>query len=311
MNIKKKILKSLPLFQLLMAVLCIVYISNTVDLENTGMALSSTDFQWLLYAFSLLLLAILLQAFRWKSLDYDLDIPLIKYIYYVLLGYVTSFFLPSSYSGDAVKAVLFGKKYGNIGKNIARISVARGIGLLLQLILAVIGLWYYTKENNSFIGTFSTTILFLILLFSFIITIAVVLLYKLPQIKTKSWYKEFLFIVSRPRVLCMLCLQTILIQTSTLFAGVFVFLALNYYEILSFKLLLFPVLNLLSALPIIVNGIGVRESIGVWVFSTLGGVKEHVAIAAMLECYLLSVIVILLGALWIGVRKWYALRRKM
>lgn len=171
-------------------------------------------------------------------------------------------FLPSTIAGDSYKLLYLRKKFG-VKETMSAIIGDRFSGLI-TLILIACGTSFFvlSKTNNHTVFLVPWTILLCFL----IISISS-LIYK-PKVKIISELREFLININKKLYyLFPISLFFILFGVISLWIYYAMFgFTLNFFVVLGF----YPIIQIISMLPISINGLGIREGILVFLFSTLG-----------------------------------------
>jgi uncharacterized protein (TIRG00374 family) len=254
------------------------------------------------------MLCVVFSAYSWQSLlkAERIHLDLAKLINLYFIGMAFSHFLPTSMGGDAVKAFYVGREFNNTAGATSAVVLSRVVGFVGMLLIAIPSLliWsaYFTHE-----------VLVGFLLFSLIVIIAIagaiILSICLPRLsaaiqKSKRRIHPLLtttleiscalgYTIRRPRALIIAIVFAMLFWVASI---------LNYYGYASALGMDAPLYgyviavsfsSLVAALPISINGFGVRESAFVYVFSML-----HVSPAtSLLLAFLMDAQVLFFGIL--------------
>lgn len=254
------------------------------------------------------MLCVVFSSYSWQSLlrAEHMHLDLAKLINLYFIGMAFSHFLPTSMGGDAVKAFYVGREFDNAAGATSAVVLSRILGFvgMLLITIPILLIWSAHFTHAVFTGFF---------LFSFIILAmlagAMALSVYLPRLLARypsgrrNIHPIFTFMVEigctlgaairRPRSLSIALLFAMLFWISSF---------LNYYgyaSALGIEVPLYGYIiaisfsSLVAALPISINGFGVRESSFVYVFSML-----HVApTTSLLLAFLMDVQVLLFGAI--------------
>lgn len=254
------------------------------------------------------MLCVVFSAYSWQSLlkGERMHLDLAKLINLYFIGMAFSHFLPTSMGGDAVKAFYVGREFDNAAGATSAVLLSRILGFVGMLLITIPILLIWSAH-------FTHAVIAAFFLFSFIILAILVgamafsaclprLLIRYPQGKWRM-HPIFTFMVEigctlgaairRPRSLSIALLFAMLFWISSF---------LNYYGYASALGMEVPFYgyviaiafsSLVAALPISINGFGVRESSFVYVFSML-----HVApTTSLLLAFLMDMQVLLFGAI--------------
>jgi len=253
--------------------------------------LKQTDLIFIVLASILFLSAIVVVSWRWKLLlsAHSIAIPFHKTVAYYLVGFFFNNFLPTVIGLDLIRAVYASNNYGKKAECFASVISEKVIGLLAILLLGVLWLPFYIMKDRFilfiFLGLLLLTILFIIGIFLFLkreILRKSAWLFKIKfllklKVKIKNLYGALYYYRRRkPAVFWALLLSflfQIILITMVFFIGRALLIRIPYYYYLAFIL----VINIGSMIPVTPNGIGIRESLYVYLFS-LAGVESSQSI---------------------------------
>ncbi|HEY7419056.1 MAG TPA: lysylphosphatidylglycerol synthase transmembrane domain-containing protein [Ktedonobacteraceae bacterium] len=227
---------------------------------------------------------ILFSAYGWRTLilaehiRYDLA----RLIHLYLIGMAFSHFLPTNMGGDAIKAFYVGRESANMAGATSTVLMSRVTSFLGMLLIALPGLLILHREFSvSTITWFLVLSLLLIMAITSTIAVAAIL----PAVSTRflkhAWSntKTFNTIISvsdamravskRPAALGGAVVFGMLFWIAS-FANYYGYaMALNMHVPFSFYVVAIPLVSIVAALPISINGFGVREGAFVYIFSTI------------------------------------------
>ncbi len=275
-----------------------------IDIKESVAIFKKTNISQLFFPLGLMCLAVVCQALRWKTLCPSIKITLWKYTFFVWIGNFYNTILPSSYGGDIVKSILFGKKYGNLQETFVNIGLMRIIGLLFQWFFCLFGIVLYWDQIKIFLNDNIqlSRFHFLITLFAIIITFTLLIkfrhkLFKLTLfdiIKTKvSSYKRFLLSI----------LITFIIQVLNILITFLFFRAANcpieFHEVFFFS----PIISTLSILPTNIGGVGLPSLAVLYLYSTVSGYSPESVTAALALTMIISISFNMIGGVWLLFRQ--------
>lgn len=243
------------------------------------------------------LLCVVFSAYNWRSLVLAerIRMDLARLIDLYLVGIAFSHFLPTSMGGDAVKAYYVGTESGNMAGSTSAVVLSRitsFVGMLLITFPALI------VVHTLFTGAVITWFLLLSLLLLSTIAGTLVIATLLPHLSARwlkgAWTKHRFFQLvleignaisemrRRPRSLSSAVLFGMLFWITSFLNYYIYAAALGLHIPLSFYVIAIPFISIIAALPISINGFGLRESAFVYILSTI-----HVPAAASLLLALL------------------------
>jgi glycosyltransferase 2 family protein len=247
---------------------------------------------------------LVVSSYQWQSLlrAERIHVDLTRLINLYLVGMAFSHFLPTSMGGDVVKSLYVGRESGNHGGSASAIIMSRITGFFGMLLVAfpVMMIW-----RAHFTRAIVIWFVLLSLLMAGLIGGTIFCATVLPRFWKGRWAKYRIFAsaihigntlsksAKRPRSICV----------ATLFGVLFHIVAcLNYYSYalvlrldvpFYFYLVAVPFVSLVAFFPISINGFGVRESVFVYIFSTI-----QVPIStSLLLVFLMDVQVLIFGAI--------------
>ena len=230
------------------------------------------------------------------------------------MSFISSFLgviLPSSQGGDVVRMVMIEKKHKGFTQHktaSSSVIIERMIGFVLFSLIGLISSLFtpdYPQKEKVIITILSINIALWFILF-FITNRRCYLFFStiLKKIKYIRKATEFIdkthySLVAFPykKVLLSSVLLIFLLQISSILIVYLVFLSLDinlpFYQHLS----LYPIISILSLIPITISGLGLREGFFVYFYSFIG-VFPEVAVSASLINYFIEVIIVaLLGGI--------------
>jgi uncharacterized protein (TIRG00374 family) len=254
------------------------------------------------------MLCIVFSAYSWQSLlkAERIHLDLAKLINLYFIGMAFSHFLPTSMGGDAVKAFYVGREFNNTAGATSAVLLSRVVGFVGMLLIAIPSLLIWSAY-------FSHEIVVGFLLFSLVIIIiiagAIVLSICLPRLSTfiqtsKRPVHPILtttleiscalgYTIRRPRPLIIAIVFAMLFWVASFLNYYGYASALNMDVPLYGYIIAISFSSLVAALPISINGFGVRESAFVYVFSML-----HVSpTTSLLLAFLMDAQVLFFGLL--------------
>jgi len=245
---------------------------------------------------------VVLSSYQWRSLlqTERIRFDLADLINLYVVGIAFSHFLPTGIGGDAVKALYVGRKSNNRTGSFSAVMMCRITGLVGMLLvsLPVLIIWH-----DRFYPKFVMGFVFLSMLIGALICGIVLASLLLPDLKKASWAQNRIFasIIDTGCAIsastCQLRSVCAAVAYSIVFWGVAILNCYSYAISLGIEVPLYffcvavPLISLISALPISINGFGIRENAFVYVFSTV-----HIpATTALLLALLLDVQALFFG----------------
>ncbi len=287
------------------AIACVFLVIHKVPWGSVGPTLRQCNF-------ALIALSVLLQfgvatanAMRWKLLLRQPELPLPKYLYFVLLGQFFNLFLPTYVAAEALKVIAFGRKYGGTQANIGIALITKLTGMVIQILMGAIGLALYAGElgerglfSRIRPGAASSAIA------AGVAGAAVAAVWWFRHsLKAQTWFRTILEIGSDRKLVAGTVFWTALIQLLAAGSSYCLFLSLwpdtHFWEVVLFTTIILAVLSL----PFGFGGVGVREYLNLLLFTDVGGIPAHITFAVNIVGYIPVLSVALTGGLWMAFRK--------
>jgi len=249
------------------------------------------------FSFLSVLILQFISTFRWELLGKCLGFHLgwKRYMIYYFVGMFFNLFLPTSIGGDVIKAVFLSKEEKGKLKAIYSILADRGLGLggmfILGGIACIIDFDAVPYPYN--VITLVAAIVIIIALFiapvffNFIADL-------IPRHREKIKFLPIFW--EHPGVILKATLLSIIIQ---LFANLCVWiisLGMGLKLSLTYYCIVYPLVSLLTLLPISLSGLGVREG-GFIYFLGLQNVSAESALVLSLGSFIVQAAVCLIGGI--------------
>ena len=297
----------------------ILILANTIDWRGAVNQLLNISLPWLIVACALNALAIVISALRWWRLVAVQGSRLGAYdsIRLYWIGGLFSTVLPTNIGGDAVR-VAMAKRYGSISSILASIVVERISGLLILAGLVAIALLFLPQiqdivpaHNWVIVGLFA--ILFLGPAIGF--SMMPMIMAWLRKLKTKN--KIINLIVDKAHhfinainlyrgekfeLTISVAISLLFYLTLVIFQAVTI-LTVGGDVTMKAALIAAPMVLLVSALPISINGLGVSEGVFVLLYVQMGTTPEAALAAAVLRRLIITGVAAFGFFFWLQERK--------
>jgi uncharacterized membrane protein YbhN (UPF0104 family) len=295
------------LIKLLVSGGLIAFFLTRVDLQGFVQTLLSANFSWIGLALAVYLCSQAVSAMRWNVLVRPLGIiaPFKDIVCYYLIGMFFNLFAPGTVGGDVSRVYyLVRHQAGNRGAAAApmmRAAVSvfmdRAIGMLVLIWVGAAGLLLFPHYPVPR----AIRILTLSLALGLALAAALVPLFRrlLPELGSSTWAKLRLALRSygshRHALVngVLLSLAVHLIQS---WMHVLMGRALNLTIPFSFCLIVYPLVGTFSAIPISLNGIGLREGGYVLLLGVIG-ISTEKGVAFGLLLFLIIALDSLIGGI--------------
>lgn len=277
----------------LISLILIGYVLGKVNVGSIINSIKSANFLLLVAAFTLHFIGLYLSAYRWQLLlkAQGTNISLLTLSNIYLVGFFFNIFLPSSVGGDIVRAYDTGKLSKSHIRSAMVIIIERLTGIIGLLLIATIAFWAGKEEIRQL---YSLKIVILIFVFSMIVFIFLLFYPALIENIVEKFRKfipgkinskigEILNIVKiyadRKNTLYITLILAFLLQVNVIIHYYLLSLSIGMNISGPFLFLTVPIIMVVLMLPVSINGIGLRENIHIYFFSTLGGASVADAVA--------------------------------
>ncbi|HEY6418740.1 MAG TPA: lysylphosphatidylglycerol synthase transmembrane domain-containing protein [Candidatus Binataceae bacterium] len=235
-------------------------------------------------AVALYLAGQVMSAYRWRLLAAMVNLrgPFAEFLTYYFIGMFTNLFVPGLVGGDAARAVYLGRRHQRIGDAFASVVADRGIGLVAIFWLAAFAAIFLNGSALPPAVTRPAIAVGAIALLGFLTApIFARLLYLAPAIIRRSAGLAAPYL-HRPAATIPALILSLVLQVSLAVAQWILARGLGLDAPLALFILCVPIANLFTALPITLNGLGIRETAYVALFGMAGmGKNDAIAIGLL------------------------------
>ena len=278
---KKNLILILKLFIL---ILLAYYIYVSIPWDNVGNVLLSASLSLLTLCIFIQILSFIFLAARWSFIvrNSDLNLGMYEIIKISFIGIAFNNILPSSIGGDFVRGAYIVKKGLSIRDSLLSLITDRLLGLFSVLIFIFIFLTFYSDKHqilleiNVFIVLFMAVLLLMIVIFKaqlFINTMKNILF----KILSTSNYKKSISMIDdlyQYSINKYLVIKIFLMTVFAMMLEVLVFWIASKALGMDYPFYIFlvsvPLIIIISALPISLGGLLVREASGLFLLNMLG-----------------------------------------
>ena len=294
----------------------LIYRKNDNKFSQVISNFSGFNFWYIPLILLLIVLNYILGAFRWKSLLIFENTEHISVKDLIVLYFKGAFFnnfMPSSIGGDVYKVYGLNQKIKNLSHSFASVFMDRFTGVLVLFLISLLSLplvffkYDFLKEIlNIDISVLSVLLISIGILISFLICLKIgfwllnVLSKKMKRLcKVYSALKEY---SGYPKVVFKAMLISVLVQLASIFTQYFIFSGLGIQIDIIFALMTFPIIALISFLPISLNGFGVQDGLYKLVFS-FAGISDSISLTASLFYHISRLVISLIGGVFYALGK--------
>jgi uncharacterized membrane protein YbhN (UPF0104 family) len=262
------------------SVLCLWYVSRKIDWLQTWHLLESSNKTWLVLAAVFFILSKMVAAVRLNIYfkNIQIQLPQATNLRLYWRGMFYNLFLPGGIGGDAYKVILLNKK--GIGSSYKLTTAA----VLLDRISGVAGL--------GILAAIFYFLLFKGTLYANLIVVSIIPGLLLYWLIVKKWFPSF---IKGFNATLLLGLAVQLLQLACIW---FLMLSVGINHHFNAFQLIFLLSSIVAILPFTIGGLGARELVFLW-GATQFGLDTHEAVYISLLFYLITVIVSLIGVIWV------------
>jgi uncharacterized protein (TIRG00374 family) len=261
------------LVKLFISVLLLLWVLSKTDLLQVKEAFTQINFFYLLIAFSLHFVGVILTVWRWSISLKILGAPVRfgRLAQSFMVGQFFNTFLPSTIGGDFSRALDFKKELGG-ARSFAAVFMERFSGLVGLVLLATVALPFAQKVIPP--GSSLPWMVLAILAF-FLLFIVVVLLPQTSQLlgqesKLARFHAGLITYSKHPKPLAFVLALGLLLQLNVIVHYFFLSLGLGLHLPFLYFFIVIPILKVVLLFPFSINGIGLRENAFIYFFHVIG-----------------------------------------
>jgi uncharacterized protein (TIRG00374 family) len=314
-TLKKETLKRLTtVLRIVVGIGLIVFLLWRLDIHRLLTKISGINVLYLSYGLIPYFLFVIVSAWRWQVLlDHKkFQIPFMRTTVTYFIALFFNNLLPTTVGGDGVRVLYsMGKRRADSLAVVITDRILGFIGLFIFALIAVLYLWIEKRQTEFLLymsGGLVVLIIVTYILFSeraYIRISPVVRKIKIFRLgeRLSRLHDSFTDFGRAWGPITLCTVHSIIIQAFLAIGPFLVLRALGNYEIgiLPFFIYL-PIINVVSMIPISLNGIGVRESFFVLLFSRVG-LPGETALAVSIISFLLMFLWSILGGIFFIVYK--------
>jgi len=293
----------------------IVFLLSRLDINKIVTHVRDMDIKFLIYALIPYLFFIIISAFRWQVLlDYKkMDISFSKTVTIYFISLFFNNLLPTTIGGDVMRVVYSMRdKKADALATVLVDRILGFIGLFVFGLLAVLYL-YINQKRSEFLPLMIVGLIALILITFLLFSERIYLLFSpvIEKIKilrfgdrVNNLHKTMTDFGGAWEVIILCIVLSIIIQLLLAFAPFLVLRSMRYFEIGILPFFIYvPIINVVSMIPVSLNGLGVRENSYVLLFSRVGLDSETSFAMSLVSFLLVFLYSIIGGMLFILYRK--------
>lgn len=289
------------IIKITVSILIIGYILSKLDLTAVWENLTHANILLFLLVIVSGIINNFLCTWRWSLINkriYNINIPYLKMVKLYFIGAFFNLFLPTNIGGDAVKAYHSYKESQNNKKVVYSIILDRVTGLLILLLIGYFSLAIAIMIKISIDERIIKSLLIFlgILCVGFIMALCIhftkngFLLKNRFFTYIKNITDDFFLLIKKPRLLSSTSLISIIFQLLSISNSYILAAAIGLHIPFIYFLIFIPIISIVITLPISFFGIGIRETLYVILFSTIGVIPEKIISVSFLSFLVLVVL---------------------
>lgn len=289
------------ILQLTVSIVLIILLLRLINIPDMVSLLKSVNPYYFILLLALITFDRIFMAYKWHLLlkIKDASISLFSAIRIYYIGTFIGFFLPTTVGGDMVRVLKLRSEKRRATDALSSVILERVLGFIASAILAPIAALFlislFKLNIWRFLGIAGALLLLFIILM--VISFSEFIIGKIDKNeklsknfllnKFKKFYLSYAEYKNHKSLLALFLFLSILEQTMPVIGNYLACRALNLSIPFIYFLLIIPLVQLISRIPISFEGIGVNEGLLVYFFSLLGlsktgaftiGLLGHIAI---------------------------------
>jgi uncharacterized protein (TIRG00374 family) len=267
------------------------------DLHAVSKAISAARLGYVVLALGLLIGMLIVGSFRWQMIlpSLDLSYPTKTVLRLYFVGTFFNAFLPTGVGGDAYKAMRMRDEPGSLGRALGSVFFDRGAGFVALALIGLVGaLWQLAAGDETRVPITAAVLTVLMLATAAVLYPLSRRLHAGPQpegsrfrTRVAGTLRNVAVIARDKRLAVRVLLLGIVVQGLLLAANVVLTLALHLSVPVAAMAAILVITALAAALPISINGLGLREAAYVWCLTAYGVSRDQATAFAFLMLGLL------------------------
>jgi hypothetical protein len=263
------------------------YLLARLDWETTSKTLARVEWQWFIATVMMVTGAVLWSSLKWKVLcsGFKCKVPYLQLSQWYFIGSFFNNFLPTAVGGDAVRMTLMIRSGVDSPEAVASVFLERLTGFWMLVTVALAASLFFGMPE----GLQQVPWLYGVLFFAMTAGVVIVALVGtrlrpaqccegvIDRIRTAiaRHSEQILAYRSKPGILALAILMSIVFQLQVVATTWFIANALNIDVSFVDCLRIVPLATVATLLPVSFNGLGVRESMYVFLFGHVGVPREQ------------------------------------
>jgi glycosyltransferase 2 family protein len=289
------VIRSRPLSMVLRLAVGIALIALLLvrsDIHAVSKAISEARLGDVVVAFVLLLMMLVVGAFRWRLVlpSLDLSYPTLTVVRLYFVGTFFNAFLPTGVGGDAYKAMRMRTEPGSLGRALASVFLDRGGGFVALALLGLAGAaWQLASGDDTRVPNVAAVLAILMLVSAAVLYPLSRKLHAGPQpegsrfrTRVAGTLRNVAVVARDKRLVGWVLLLGVVVQGLLVAANVFLALALHLSVTVGAMAAILVITAVVAVLPLSINGLGLREGAYVWCLTAYGISRDDATAFAFL-----------------------------
>jgi len=300
----------------------LIIITKNLKLELLSEHLNGAEYGFLIFASVAFIAGVCINTLRLKLL-FNEGVAYLQLLKINFIGLFFSIFLPGRTSGDVVRGYYIAKTLKNITQSVSILLIWRLIGIFTMVFIScIMSFISYTIIKDKSIIYYPVSIFILLLIFIFIILkpklflpsqLSSAILKFRNSILGKSFssiHSDLIHIKNKHKLISYNIILSIISNFLMLFTWYFISKSIGANISIKYIIIFIPLVAILQAIPISLNGMGVREGATVFLFSKIGIMKEVSFIMALLYSTISILISVIGGVVYLLYRNEFNIRKQ-
>jgi uncharacterized protein (TIRG00374 family) len=274
------------LLKIAVSLALLIFLLRRIDFGSLYAVLSRAYVPYLAVAFVVLLGQAALSSLKWKTIlrSDEVHAPFLYVFRTYLIGNFLSLFLPTSFGGDVYRILALKKFDENVFKRTSSVIFDRLTGIFALASISIISYAVFFRQGVHIPTLLAYAVA--VLLFLIIASERTLVALAARESRISRWFAQALnsFVQYRKdrNTLIVVLLLSFVFQSNIVIINKLYCLALGLDMGLQYLYMVIPLIYLTEALPISINGWGVRESAFTILFVRAGTSNEEALAVALL-----------------------------
>jgi glycosyltransferase 2 family protein len=283
MSIEKMKRRPLVLFKILITVLLLGFVYSQLEIDIVFARISSIELFSLVSIAVLYFTSQLINSLKWRLFLFEagIEVSFSSVFKAFFLGMFINTFGIGTIGGDLARAMAIPCKKGFRAACVATVLADRIFGLLMLLLIGAISLIIVRPAYVPDVIIYSLFAVILMLFSCWIFGPRVLLFFIPDSMSVKDHLRRcFNAFPKRPVILFSITCISALFHSIQIYLAIVIFKSIHAPITFSTAFSSIPFINIASSLPITINGIGVREAVGIYILQPAGVVNETTVVFA-------------------------------